>query len=820
MALIVDPDNLSQGNSNAVADLAFTASAGANTTLTGAATLPAVAVGEFFEIRDSSTPGNNGLYEETGGTPTTSSVTCTKVVGPNPVNLAAEATTWLGNTGAGTEKSVHFDTPTLTFYLIRQGNLSDDGVTMLALHSFMKEEWKDDALLISAAGFPVVGISFAAGQWLFGQDPSGNNNGWKAAEDDTVPALDLLTRRLIRNAGWEEIDSTGITIRKYFNVTTLPTSGAFEDPADLAYYRFGTDAADLGGAVNFFFAGEVNEPVEFFREFGNPGPTLAFATTSTITRTSGSFITDGYQVGGQVTIRAAEDVGNDGSFVLTAVAALTLTVQGTPLTVNTDDTTAQLAVDNDNAFETFLRIRDADPNGKTFAKADLAAAGETEITAKKIPFGLRNATDAQISATDATISGSSPWTEIRLRYLGAAYNREVDSAAKRNFGIVIDVGTYSRENGVSATSTLFTSANHVLGLGEALADYAGGTLIIHEGSDQGSHTISGTPVDNAGVLEITLTVALTASETVLSFTIQRSSPVVATQNQIYEKVQYQLRQALDIDGTQNTVNGRTADELMDFIASNDVRFGEGAPANPNGGGSGVIAEGFDANDTNNMSFFDNGAVKRTFPFVAAGNIVVNQALVDDTDGEAWLYFQFTTRTNLTDAAVVGPAGDTYDLESPGSNLPTLAVNDHIFIPSTGFAQAANNGLFIVTAVNTVNQDYMVRKLNGQNVGTAESGQTIDVDQDPYPSPDAIVVDDNAGADIAFDISLLSTPFDFDYDNNVQGGRAAASDANVVLLAAGKETAQVAAVIGTFIITRATGLSFAITSQRERNYSNP
>ncbi len=817
MALIIDPDDLNQGTENVVADLAFTASAGATTTLTGATTLPAIAAGEFFEIRDSSTPGNNGLYLETGGSPTTSSITCDKVVGSDPQDLVAESTSVFGETGVGSEKSVHFDTPTLEFYLIEQGNLSVDGVTMLALHSFKKKRWKDDDFLISAAGFPMVGISFAAGQWVFGQDPSGNNNGWKPAENVTpVSGAPIQTRRLIRNAGWDEINASGNTLRKYFNVTTLPTSGAFEDSADQAYYRFGSDATDLAAAVDFEFTGEVNEPVKYFEEIGNPG-TLAFAAT-TITRvdSGGSFVTDGYQVGGQVTIRAAEDSENDTTETLTAVSATVLTAGGASWTVNADDTTVQLAVDNDNAFTAFLRIRDADPSGKTFASANLAAGGETEITSKIIKLGLANATDLDIDETDANIAANEPYTEIRLRYLDAAYNREVDSGTPRNFGIIADVGTYSRQNGVSATSTLFTSADHVLGLGEDLADYAGGSLIIHEGTDQGTHVISGTPNDNAGTLEITLTIALTATETILSFTMQRSTPIVGLKQEVYEKIHYQLRQAADVDGTQNVVNGKTADDLALFVGP-DLRLGSLTPTNPNGGGSGVLIEGFDTNDTNNLFFFDNGGTSRNFPFVAAGNIVVNQGLVDDTDGEAWLYFEYTDRVTNATIDAASPSGDTYDLQSDAAVLGVYAVNDYIQI--SGFAQAANNGLFIVTVVNVSQSDYTVRKVDGTDVGTAETNQTVTVDQNPYPSPDALVVNDNGGSPVAFDVSALSTAWDFDYENNVQGGRTADTDAAVVLVVGGLETGQIARTPdGANTITKTTGQAFNITSPLERNFT--
>lgn len=815
MALIIDPDNLSQGTSSAET-IAFTASTGVTTTMTGTG-LPAIAAGEFFEIRDHSVAGNNGLYLESGGSPTTSSVTADKITGINPVNAGSEAVTWLGDSNTEA-KTVHFDTDGLEFYLLEQGLLSTDGVTMLALHSFMKEEWKSDTFLIAAAAFPMVGISFAAGQWQFGTDPSGNNSGWKPAEDDVPNGIQ--TRRLIRNAGWDEVDPNGNIVKKYFNVTTL---GTFEDAAnDLAYYWFGTDATDTGAAVNYNFAGPVNEPVLYFDEVTGPdtGTGFAITTSNTITRNDGgNWATDGYQVGGQITIRSAEDAGNNGTFVLTSVANSVdgaITVSGTPLTNNAADTTMIAAVDNSNVFNTAIRVRDADPNGKTFGQADLSSAGETSITSKIIKFPLANITDLDISETDANVSTNSPYTEVRLRYLSAAYNREVDSTTKRNFGIVVDVGTYSQSNGASAASVTFTSASLNLGAGEALTDYTGGSLIIHEGTDQGTHTISGTPVDSAGTLTITLTSALTATESNLSFTMERATPLTATKNEIYEKIHYQLRQDADIDETANVVTGRTADDLAVFVGP-DIRFGSLTPTNPNGGGSGVIVEGFDANDTNNMFFFDNTGTSRNFPFVAAGTLNFSQTLVDDSDGEYWLFYEYTTRTNLTDGAVVGPSGSTYDLESPGSNLPALVVNDYILI--SGFANSANNGLFIVTAVNVSTSDYTVRKVDGSAVGAAESGVTIDVDQNPYPSPDAIIVDNNAGADIAGAINALSTSFDYDYDNNTQGGRTAATNAAVVLVAAGLETGQVAVVTG-LTITRSTGLSFSITSALERNYSNP
>lgn len=799
MPLITDgPDDLNQGQSTAVAACVFTTGTGADIRIhTGAANnLPALAAGEFFEVRDHSVAGNNGLYVVVTVTTSTDDYECDKITGIAPVTAASEAVTTLGATGAATEKSVHLDTATKLFYLIEQGNLVYvDGVTQLALHSFFKARWKDDQYLMDTAEFPMVGISFAAGQWIYGQDPSGNNSGWKPAEDDATNLI--YTRRAIRNAGWDEVDNTGTIQKKFFNATTL---GTFNAGIDQAYYRFGTDATDTGAAVNFIFADAVNEPVEYYTLIGDlSGDTPAYGTTSTITRTTGSFITDGFQVGSQVTV--AGSTSNDGTFVLTGVAALTLTVTGTPFTVEAWGTST-IAVDHSNAATLFLREQ-----GKVFDQANLTSAGETEITSKIIKFPLANSSDTDIVKADP-VTGA-PYDDIVIKYFDQAFNREVDSATNRDFGICIDVGTHSGVDGsFTAAGTVLTTSEGGMGVNA----YQTGTLRVHEGTDEN------TEFTIASNTATTITISggtFTATESNISFTAQKATPTVADKNEIYEKVQYALRQATDQDDTDQVVIGNTGDRLLNFVGPN-LKCGEFLPTNPNGGGSGVIIEGFDTNDTNNLFFYDNTGTQYNFPFVAAGTLTFSQTLVDDTDGEYWLYFDRTVRTTSTNIATTGNTGSTMDIEH--ADLGVYLVGDYLRL--TGFADSLNNGLFIVTVVNISGSDYTVRKIDGTAVGAVEAaGATVNVDEHPYPSPDALLVDNNTGTDIAGAITALTATFDFDYENNVQGGRTADTVADVVLVAAGAETAQVA-VVKSLQITKATGLSFSVTSPLERNYSNP
>lgn len=89
----------------------------------------------------------------------------------------------------------------------------------------------------------------------------------------------------------------------------------------------------------------------------------------------------------------------------------------------------------------------------------------------------------------------------------------------------------------------------------------------------------------------------------------------------------------------------------------------------------------------------------------------------------------------------------------------------------------------------------------------------------YGSTNAILVDDNSGIDISGSIDgLSSVSYDFDYDNNTQGGRASGSDAFITVVAIGLSTAQFVSAEST--IARSVSNSLTLVSSLERNYLNP
>jgi len=785
----------------------------------------------------------------------------------------------------GTEVTINTSTRKITLSVA--GNLSNDGVTLQALYSFFKEEWKSDATLIPHP-FPMIAITPEQFEFI---------ENWSPIND--------TTRKLIRTGGWREIDDSDLLNEEWAGVITL---GSFVDEnatdGDLAYYQQGDDNTDTGAAVDFDFRGPVNEAVKTYdyvtpadasgtgfvitsnnviarndtgnwvtdgykvggrvtiigaEDSENDGTYLLSAvedasdgdltiqqtgpdtggsgfdfTTTTITRTDGgSWLDEGYHVDGVVVISNAADTNNDGTWTLSAVSATVLTTTGLtadtgdttavfkPLTNNTDDQTASFAVNDRNVLNVRIRERTstAETQARTFDSSNLAAIGVSAVDNKVFRFPLANAIDLKITASDATIDGSTPYTSMDITYYSTAQSRNI-GGSNYDFGIIIDGASGSAE-------------------------------------------------------------------------------------EIYEFVQRQLRKDSDIDAGAGTVVGRTADELLVFVGET-LATGRAFPDNPIGGGSGVYIDNFDSNDTNRLIFTDNTGTERTFPFVAAGTINFNSYLVSDSEAHWWMFFEYTIRTTVGDLVITAVSGANGTLDSSGGNLPTLTDTEYVYVAGKTGADEPMNGLYQVNDTTPTSLQVEVDRVDGTTIVTTGSSSCT-VDENPIDSAGALIVEDNDGIPLAtqaytnagFSISgisgtagtlnssttdlttamsngdlivlsgtwnsanlgewdVTSTPagtgpwtcsidkridttpvndtpgagaivtarpvdgatysFDFDYDGNTQGGRAAGTDADIVLRAIGLETAQFVESTGT--ILEAVGQTFSLVSGLERNYSNP
>lgn len=89
----------------------------------------------------------------------------------------------------------------------------------------------------------------------------------------------------------------------------------------------------------------------------------------------------------------------------------------------------------------------------------------------------------------------------------------------------------------------------------------------------------------------------------------------ATLEEIYEKVQYLLRQNVDIDSGAANVIGQTADALLAFVGDTLSTT------------TGVFIDNILGVDSNRIEFTDQNDIVRTNPFTAAGNMNFNAVMV-------------------------------------------------------------------------------------------------------------------------------------------------------------------------------------------------
>lgn len=441
-------------------------------------------------------------------------------------------------------QEVFIDTSAKQIKLNVVGNLSntgvqnDNGVSLKALYSFLKEEWKNDPLTknLAAFPFPMVPITDESFEWV---------DGWDLFDDSA--------RYLIRDAGWTVKNTSGLTTQQWAGIVGLGTI----ETNDQLYYQ----QVAGGSTINVQLTGQVNQAVQIVK-----------------------------------------DDDGDGNY-------------------------AELSdFDRRSFFKLFVREQ-----GQTYAQAQLTDIGVTSLSAQAYRFPISTGTDLKITESDVNIAANAPYTQINVKYFDQNYQRDVDSVGtNRNFGVVIDVGTHSGVDGsfTSGLSVLSTAEAGIIG-----ANYTGGTLTIHEGAAKGVYSISGTPAAGS----ITITGTFPATQAAASFTLQRATPVSASAKQIYEKVQYLLRQNIDIDSTDQIITGKTADLLLKFVGDT-LESGTFNPSNPNGGGSGVIIEGFQTSDTNSLVFRDNTAANRTYPFVAVITINFGDNLKNDVTAKYWVYF--------------------------------------------------------------------------------------------------------------------------------------------------------------------------------------
>lgn len=149
---------------------------------------------------------------------------------------------------------VYINTTTKTIKLVVTGDLSNtgvqdtNGVTLKALYSFLKEEWRNDPHTknLAAFDFPMVPITDEAFEFV---------SGWDLLND--------TARGLIRDAGWTVKNTSGQTTAMYAGIIGL---GSIESDDQLYYQQ-----ASGGASTDVLLTGQVNQSVQILSDPNGDG---------------------------------------------------------------------------------------------------------------------------------------------------------------------------------------------------------------------------------------------------------------------------------------------------------------------------------------------------------------------------------------------------------------------------------------------------------------------------------------------------------------------------------------------------------------------
>lgn len=778
----------------AVSDAVWGTPSGATVGVTSAGSnLPTVRIGQYVLVRNHSTAANNGYYVVRAITTVNADWTLEMVSdGLTPAAAISEA--------------VDMQTDPL---------VDDTGTFGQPLYSRAMIDWKDDNFLIRNAPFPMFNIDSDAGKYLVGQDASGNNHGTNFVDNTE---FGIRSRKLVRNMGWQEIDSAGLVTAEYAAIRSNAT--VEDNDRDLAYYQFGTDTT-VDDTVDFEFAGPVDESIKVFdatvtRAQATVTTGYAFAAAgNTITRNDGgNYITDGYKVGSRTIVKLAENAANNGTYVCTAVASGVLTVENVDgsavsFTGNTDDNTATLDLDNRFAFSLKLRPRDDDAVGKTFAQQGLADALATQLSNRAFIFGLGTVPDADITATDATIDGNTPYTGMSITFHSTPQSRGGATlvGGARNFGIIIEgnSGTKNQiyefvQRQLRKLTDIDADADTAIGRTiDGLLRFNGTTLEF--GSVDGGLTFptnpdgggSGVYCDNVAAADANfvafwdnLGVLRTNKETIavtLDFNEILIDDTVAEADLFFDRTIRTSVSDLVVNAGGTITSAGANLPVLDEGDGAYIRL-----AGLTGGDAAMNGEYQVTTETSQSSWtvvrLDGEAMVTTssaavnvdeHPFDTPSALIVNTVnLLDATT------ISFTTPDTI---------GDT------GNGLGIFSVGDRLRIEGAGAGTNAGKIVKVATAAAgtiTIEQNQFEPTLDTQAAG----GQVILTQ----------IASVEADADFSFN---------FGFDDNVQGGRTVSTETFVKAKALGRQTAQYTE-SSVLSIQSGTPLTVPLQSQQERN----
>lgn len=550
-------------------------------------------------------------------------------------DASAFATAFTGSTIH--ELIIGYNTKTIALKVV--DNLTNDGATIKAVYSKLKDIWITDSTLIKFP-FPMSPITDEQFEMINGWN-------WDKVNDSGTDSVAANTTELLRTGGWSVRNTSNQLTEEWAGIVSLGSLAA----TDQVYYDQQNDET-TDNTANFILKGKVNQAVQIYRDDNGDG--------------TPDFNYRGYF---KAFCREWKKTYAEQSFSDIGVTTATFQAYRFPLTNTTDlkVTHAEEVIANTSGFITSIS---GDGSTQTYTTSSAHGMGVGDIiTISGASTTGYNATSVAITevASDTTfgISGSETGATST-----AAVQKDVYGAMTITYA---EDGNNGRITNADIKGTVTAGT---INLGEVYQDTAGRWFEV---------TATGT-IDAAGVADYT---ANGGTATLVSYAegereisvgsgdYYAFSVIVdgdtgtanyndgdASTSEIYEFVQYSLRRSADINSaTPPGVIGKTADRLLNFVGDTLVTT------------QGVYIDSFKGTDINSIDFTDYSDTVRRFDFTAFLIITLGQNLLNDADAE---YFVFFTSS-------VSPAGNDYGTSG------AIIVNDAADSPMTGVVATDKNG---------------------------------------------------------------------------------------------------------------------------------
>jgi hypothetical protein len=497
---------------------------------------------------------------------------------------------------AGLEE-ILINTSAKTIALKIVGNLTTDGATIKAVYSKLKDAWRADSTLIKYP-FPMGPITDEQFEMV---------NGWN----------------------WDKTGSTGITITSASwatNVVTFNTTAVH----GLTSGDMVTIAGVTPAAYNGTYGITVSDTDTFTATLmTNPGTYTSGGTVSNFLKTPDLLRTGGWSVvntSGAVTEQWAGIItlgtfaaNTDQAYIQQAATGAAATAVNIKLTnpVNQavqilDDPNGDGSYADGYDYRSYFKIFVREWQ-KLYAQSELVDIGVSQLTYQAYRFPLTNSADLKVTHTEVQIDANSDGTPDVGVYanINITYLRHTTDALYTVKGDWVSGTVYAVADVTQSANGHWYKCIDPTTAGDTTEPESDAT---NWAAYEGERLIGTTWYPFTVIIDGDTTVGSTASG-------------AARATEIYEAVQYYLRQSTDIDADATaSVIGKTAPALLKFVGDTLVTS------------TGVYVDSFNTQDTNAIEFYDAMGVKRTFPYVAALTVFFGENLQNDQYAKYWVFF--------------------------------------------------------------------------------------------------------------------------------------------------------------------------------------